>query len=115
MVFHLVVIVISVAAAFWIRFDFSLRTIEVSLLMVGLAVSIPVKMGVFIVGGLQKGSWRYVGLTDLARLALLNTAASVLSMTAILLWAGTAFPRSVYVIDFLLCFLYDTYIPRRTR
>ena len=77
--FHAMVITLSLSIAVWIRFEFSLRSLESSLLMMGLTLILPIKMVVFSVGSLQRGWWRYAGLSDLVRIFLVNSAASGLS------------------------------------
>jgi FlaA1/EpsC-like NDP-sugar epimerase len=104
-VFHALVIVFSLSIAFWLRFDFSLTILESPVLLTGLILALLVKMPVFFLGGLQRGWWRYAGLTDLARIFVVNMAASTLWLVAILSTLGREFPRSVYAIDFLVCFL----------
>jgi FlaA1/EpsC-like NDP-sugar epimerase len=106
-VFHIVVITMSLTTALWLRFDFQLEGTQISLLIGALIIGVPIKMGVFAAGRLQEGSWRFAGLMDLVRIFFVNIAASGLSMVGILLWAGSQFPRSVYVIDFFLCFLFS--------
>src|SRR6476619_8057444 len=66
--FHAMVITLSLSIAVWIRFEFSLRRLESSLLMTGLTLILPIKMVVFSVGSLQRGWWRYAGLSDLVRI-----------------------------------------------
>jgi FlaA1/EpsC-like NDP-sugar epimerase len=66
---------------------------------------VPIKMLAFVAGGLNKGWWRYAGLTDLVRIGVVNIGASGMSAIALFLCFGPAFPRSVYAIDFLVCFL----------
>jgi FlaA1/EpsC-like NDP-sugar epimerase len=105
--FHIVVIAASLTAAFWLRFDFHVDSIQASLLIGALVIAVPVKMGIFLAGSLQDDSWRYAGLMDLARIFFVNIAASAVSTVGILLWAGPQFPRSIYVIDFFLCFLFS--------
>ena len=105
--FHIVVIAASLTAAFWLRFDFQVDSLQASLLIGALVIAVPVKMGIFLAGSLQNGSWRYAGLMDLARIFFVNLAASAVSAAGILLWAGPQFPRSIYIIDFFLCFLFS--------
>jgi FlaA1/EpsC-like NDP-sugar epimerase len=102
---HLVIISLSVIVAFWIRFEFSLTTPEYDVLFASLMLVVPIKMVVFLVGGLHKGWWRYAGLGDLVRIYLVNVAASGISAICLFAYFGSGFPRSVYVIDFLICFL----------
>lgn len=99
------VIVLSLAAAFLIKFDFTLPDAEVSNLMMGLMIAVPIKMAVFLVGGLHRDSWRFAGLTDLARIGVVNFGAEIVSAAAITVYVGASYPRSIHVIDLLICFL----------
>src|SRR5437867_1613662 len=102
---HLATISTSLTVAFWIRFDFSLTTPECALLVGSLILVVPIKLVVFFVGGLHKGWWRYAGLADVVRIYLVNVAASGISAISLFAYFGSEFPRSIYVIDFLICFL----------
>src|SRR5579883_700544 len=106
-VFDVMVIALSLATAFWLRFDSQLDGFQLPLLLGALTIGIPVKMAVFAAGGLQQGSWRYASLMDLVRIFFVNVAASSVSMMGILFWVGPQFPRSAYVGDFFLCFLFS--------
>src|SRR5262249_53140420 len=103
--FHLLVIVISVLIAFWLRFDLLTSSLDSPLVMVGLILAVVVKMPAFFLGGVQTGWWRYAGLGDLARIFLVNVAASAGWGTIVFSFVGPFFPCSIYVIDFLVCFL----------
>src|SRR5262245_35279593 len=96
---------ISLAAAYAIRFDFSLSPTDWRLLENTLRIAVPIKLCAFYVGRLHRGSWRHAALPDLVRIACVNIGASILSASAAMMWVGPAFPRSVYVIDLLICFL----------
>src|SRR5262249_37614887 len=85
--------------------EFSLGTVEYALLLTSLILVVPIKMVVFLVGGLHKGWWRYAGLGDLVRIYVVNIAASGMSAIFLFDGFGSQFPRSLYVIDFLICFL----------
>src|SRR5262245_30158353 len=102
---HAVIIFTSLAVAVWIRFDFSSGILASPVLLAALIIVLPIKMGAFLTGGLQKGWWRYAGLSDIVRIGVVNVLASGTSAVALFLCFGSAFPRSVYVIDFLDCFL----------
>jgi FlaA1/EpsC-like NDP-sugar epimerase len=55
--------------------------------------------------GLERGWWRYVSVSDLLRVAFANLAGSALGGAGILLFAPRGFPRSIYFVDFLVCFI----------
>ena len=104
-IFHLVVVASSLATAFLLRFDFSLPLDQVTLLLRALLIATPVKMLVFLLARLHRGWWRFVGVVDLLRILLFNFIASVVFTVAASTLIGLSFPRSIYVIDFMLCFL----------
>src|SRR5438477_9141489 len=102
---HSVIIFASLSVAVWIRFDFSSGILSSPVLVASLIIVLPIKMIAFLTGGLQKGWWRYAGMTDIVRIGIVNIVASGMAATALFVCFGSAFPRSVYVIDFLICFL----------
>jgi FlaA1/EpsC-like NDP-sugar epimerase len=103
--FHTAVICGSVVMAFLLRFNFLIPRYEQRHLMVGVLIALFVKSLVFRFEGVDNGSWRYASLIDLQRLLRANLIASVLFTILTPFAAGRNFPRSVYVGDFLLCFL----------
>ena len=96
---------LSGVAAFLLRFDFGLPPHYLRHLAYALPIWIVVKAVVFRVAGLDRGWWRYVSVSDLVRIVAGNLAGSVLSCIAILLIAPAGFPRSIYVLDLMICFL----------
>lgn len=91
--------------AFLLRFDFTLPPIYLRDLRYALSIWIVTKTIAFLVFRLDRGVWRYVNIFDLVRVALGNIVAALVSWIFIS-WIGPAgFPRSVFVLDLLLCFL----------
>jgi FlaA1/EpsC-like NDP-sugar epimerase len=91
--------------AFLLRFDFRLPTAFLRHLAYALPIWIGIKIVVFRVARLDRGWWRYVSVTDLLRIVVGNVAASFLSCIAILCIAPRGFPRSIYLLDLMVCFL----------
>jgi FlaA1/EpsC-like NDP-sugar epimerase len=90
--------------AFLLRFDLAIPPQFRAQLLCGLCVWIPVKVLVFAYFGLDRGWWRYASLGDISRLALANLIGSAAGCVA-LVWLGPkGFPRSIYVLDSVLCF-----------
>jgi len=102
---QLAVFAISGVAAFLLRFDFGLPHHFARHLAYALPIWIVVKIAVFRVAGLDRGWWRYVSVTDLLRIVVGNLVGSALSCIAILLIAPAGFPRSIYALDLMICFL----------
>ncbi len=99
---------VSGISAFLLRFDLRLPSNEMTHLAYALAVWIVVKMIVFRLAGLDRGWWRFVCLQDLPRLAIGNVLGSLIGALLILRAVPTGFPRSIYVLDLLLCLLLTT-------
>jgi FlaA1/EpsC-like NDP-sugar epimerase len=95
----------ALAVAFLARFDFWPPAEELPLLVRALYWAIPLKLAVFLLARLSHFSLRFVGMTDLLRVFWTNVAASVLFTAAVRISLGSRFPKSVYLIDFLICFL----------
>ncbi len=99
------VFALSGVAAFVLRFDLSLPRQYLRDLAYALPIWIVVKIAVFRIAKLDRGWWRYVSVPDLVRLAVGNIAGSALSCGAILCLGPAGFPRSIYLLDLMICFL----------
>lgn len=103
------------AGAFWLRFEFAIpRSVE-GVFFLGLPIFISIKGLVYYVFRTHANRWRFVGLFDLYRIIIANITASGVACLATLLVAGPAFPRSVYVIDAVLCVLATAGMPFSVR
>ncbi len=96
---------LAAVAAFLLRFDLGLPAAYLRHLAYALPIWILVKIAVFRVAKLDRGWWRYVSVVDLLRVAVGNFAASALSWILILIVAPPGFPRSICVLDLMICFL----------
>ena len=101
----LAAIVLSYAGAFLLRFEFALPGPVVRLFGVGLLLFVAVKVPTFWAGSLHIGDWNTASLFDVHRIALTNLIASGLASLITAVVVGPEFPRSVYVLDAILCFL----------
>jgi FlaA1/EpsC-like NDP-sugar epimerase len=99
------VFALSGVLAFLLRFDFRIPPAYLMDLAYALPIWIAVKAIVFRVAGLDRGWWRYVSIADVLRIVIGNLAASALSCIAILFIAPPGFPRSLYPLDLMICFL----------
>src|SRR5436190_3869273 len=102
-VLHLVLVLLSNSAAFWLRFDGPIPAENFGPFVWGLPVLVLVRGLVFIPFGLYAGIWRYAGIYDLR-----NIIGAVVTST-LLFYVGvhwvfglTAYPRSVFIIDGML-------------
>src|ERR1022692_4941597 len=92
-------------SAFLLRFDFTIPRRFQQHLAYALCAWVLSKILVFHLLGLDRGWWRYVSIPDLVRLAAGNVLGSALGGLTLIFVAPLGFPRSLYVLDFLLCFL----------
>ncbi len=95
----------SAVSAFLLRFDFGLPSAYLAHLAYALPILVVAKSIVFRLGNLDRGWWRYVSVADLMRIVAGNLAGSALGCVAILVFAPAGFPRSIYLLDLILCFL----------
>lgn len=89
--------------AFLLRFDLSVPKQYQGYLLVGLAVWVPVKGITFACLRLDRGWWRYASVSDIVRVAYGNVVGSAVATVILLLVSPPGFPRSVYILDFVLC------------
>ena len=99
---------VSGITAFLLRFDLSFPPRETAHLVYALPVWIVAKIIVFRIARLDRGWWRFVSLDDLPRLAMGNLLGSFIGTLGILWLAPRGFPRSIYVLDLLVCLLLTT-------
>ncbi len=102
---HLTAVALSVTAAFLLRFDFSLSADVIPILKEALLIAILVKLPVFEWSGFYRSLRRFVSIPDLYLVFLGNLAGSVLFAALSMFWIGPAMPRSVLIIDAILCFV----------
>lgn len=89
--------------AFLVRFDFSFKHADVPHLVTGVTVWVLVKLFLWRFEGLDTWRSRTLSRSDLSRVFWTNVKGSMISVVLIVLIARPGFPRSVYLIDFLLC------------
>jgi FlaA1/EpsC-like NDP-sugar epimerase len=102
-VLQFLLIALSGILAFLLRFDFDLSDKAWAYMAWGVPLWLIVKSFVFHYVALDRGGWRYVSTPDVVRLGLGNLLGSFLSLFFIVFLAPSGFPRSVYLIDLLLC------------
>jgi FlaA1/EpsC-like NDP-sugar epimerase len=103
--FNVVVTTFALVVAYTLRFDFSIPASEVPLLKKAIWILLLVKIPVFRWANIDRGWLSFVSFADLYYLGLANVIGSALFTVLSLVFIGPGFPRSVYCIDFVLCFL----------
>ncbi len=94
----------SFAGAYYLRLQGGGTAYERHIFLVSLAVVLAVRYAAFIPFGLYRGVWRYAGARDAAAIVgavVVSEVVAYLILDATQVW-GT-FPRSVFIIDALLC------------
>jgi len=102
------IFILSAVGAFLLRFEFVIPAQFLQHLYFALATWALVKSLVFHFFELHRGWWRFVSTQDLPRIASANLTASFASGLIILFFGPNGFPRSLYFLDFLLCFMATT-------
>ena len=102
---HLGLFAASAVLAFALRFDLRIPHSESHHLWFALAVWLTIKSVVFRWMELDRGWWQFVSMDDLVRIALGNFVGSLVGFFAIRFLGAPGFPRAIYLLDFLLCFL----------
>ena len=102
---HLAAVALSVTAAFLLRFDFSIPVSLAPVLKQALLIALLVKLPIFDWAGFYRGLRRFVSIPELYLVLLGNLAGSVLFAAFAMFWIGPEMPRSIFIIDSVLCFL----------
>ena len=112
---QLSIFVLSGLAAFLLRFDFTVPAFYFKYFIWALPIWLIVKAVIFRVCGLDRGWWRFVSVHDVFRIGAGNLLGSSASAVLILTLAPRGFPRSLYILDFLTCFLFTSGVRVFTR
>ncbi|HLY41336.1 MAG TPA: nucleoside-diphosphate sugar epimerase/dehydratase [Terracidiphilus sp.] len=98
---------LSSILAFELRFDGALPAAYRHGFWIALGIWPSVKILAFALGGVNRGQWRYTSIYEAQRIALLNSAGSVLGAFALVLLLGPwGIPRSIYILEWIIsCFL----------
>jgi UDP-GlcNAc:undecaprenyl-phosphate GlcNAc-1-phosphate transferase len=100
------VITASFAVAYYLRIQGSGSSYQRHIFLVSIAVVVAVRYLAFIPFGLYRGVWRYAGARDAASIVaavVVSEVAAYLILDATQVWGP--FPRSVFIIDALVCTL----------
>lgn len=105
LILQLAIFAAAGVGAFLLRFEFSIPQHYLPHLLVALPVWMAVKLVVYHLYGLDRAWWRFFSLADAVRLASANALGSAASFLLLAALAPPGFPRSIPVIDFLLCLM----------
>lgn len=98
------VFLLSTLMAFLLRFDLSIPPQYLNRLLLACVVYTAIKLAVFVLMGLHRMWWRYVSTHDILRLLIANACGSVFGGAVVWFAGRSGFPRSILILDFILCF-----------
>ena len=104
-VVQLCIFTLAGVTAFLLRFDGHIPFVHILHLAWAVPVWVTVKTVVFRLCGLDRGWWRFVSIDDVLRVGFGNLMGSTGSFILIRLLAPQGFPRSIYLLDLIICFL----------
>jgi FlaA1/EpsC-like NDP-sugar epimerase len=99
----LIGLALSTLLAFELRFDGVLPARYYHAFWIALGVLVPTKAVAFVISGVNRGLWQYTSFYDAQRVALANSAGSLVGGLAIFLALGPwSVPRSVYILEWIV-------------
>ncbi len=94
------------ASAFLLRFEFEVPALYLPHLRLALAVWVIVKLIVFGFYRLHRRAWRFFSVEDVVELVRANAVGSLASLAVLYAVAPRGFPRSIPILDLILCSLF---------
>ncbi|HUW22935.1 MAG TPA: nucleoside-diphosphate sugar epimerase/dehydratase [bacterium] len=103
-VVHFILVIIAYVGAFYLRFDFRLRSEYFPIILKTLPLLIIIKMAIFYYYGLFSGLWRYASIDDLWRIIKANFfSTAVFILGVVFIYNIVGYPRSIFFLDGILC------------
>lgn len=100
---HIALVSLAYFMAFLLRFEFRMPAEQWNLFLRTLPLLLIIRMAVFGAFHLYKGLWRYVSMPDIVGILKAVTLSSLIFLAGVLLVWGHGFPRSIVVLDWVLC------------
>ena len=100
---HVVLMTAAYLLAFLLRFEFPLPPESLELFVKTLPVLLVIRMAVFAWFHLHHSLWRYVSMQDIVTILKAGTLSSLLFVGVMLTIFGRGFPRTVFLLDWVLC------------
>ena len=101
-----ILIVAAGVSAFLLRFEFEMPDGYLPHLRVALVVWVVVKLVVFRLHRLHRRAWRCFSVDDVVRLVRANAVGSLVSVIFLVWLVPPGFPRSIPILDLILCSLF---------
>ena len=100
-------VIASLYVSFLLRFEFQIPSGQRDIMISLLPFVFVVKMATFIFFQLYGGLWRYTNLSDLLNVAkAVATSSALLMLTLLAVFHFQGYPRSVFILDSLLTFIF---------
>jgi len=100
---HLLLVALAYLMAFLLRFDFGLPAEMAARFVHTLPLLLIVKITMFGWFHLYEDLWRYVGMRDILEIFKSATLSSLIFAMSVLFFFGHGFPRSVLLLDWIIC------------
>jgi len=102
-----VLIAAAFVGAYFVRMNFQFTHAEGRAMLKALPLVVVVRTAVFYRYGLYRSLWKYMSVADVIRVIKAVTTGSVIILTAVvLLYRFVAFPRSLFLIEYVLLTLF---------
>jgi len=102
-----VLVALAYYSAYLLRFDGDMPVEQIAVFIRTLPILVAVQILSFLIGGVYKGIWRYVGVNELARLALAVFVGSAVSGVAVLFFYKFHGPsRAVFILNGVMLLLF---------
>lgn len=102
---HLLVFIFAGMGAFWLRFDFGIPSRYFIFMKYAIPVWVIVHIATFWIAKLDRRGWRYVTASDAFRILIVTVISAAVATPIIIYISPAGFPRSVYFLYWLLCFV----------
>ena len=102
-VFHGVAVTTAYLLAVLLRYDFSVPTGEWNRFIKTLLLLLAIRIPLFALFRLYEGLWRYVSMRDILAILKAVSLSSLVFSAGVLVFLGRGFPKSVLLLDWVLC------------
>ena len=102
----IIIIIIAYFSSYLLRYEGVIDHDNLSLIEKSLPLIIIIKIIIFLIFGLYKGEWRYIGISDLIKIFQATFLGSLISVvTLVFLFRFEGYSRFVFINDYLITFL----------
>ncbi|MCX5668686.1 MAG: nucleoside-diphosphate sugar epimerase/dehydratase [Candidatus Omnitrophica bacterium] len=104
-VIHLALVICAYMLAFYLRLDFKIDSNSWQAILKTLPILACIKLIILGYFGLYSGLWRYASIDDIWRIIKANVLSTVIFIVSVIfIFSQVVIPRSVFILDGILCF-----------